>query len=263
MKKRFVFSLCLLLFTSTKVAAIEPIDSLGEGVLQQAHFLPDGTILRVMRDRIEIVNPDTNTVIDKFAEGLDWVRVTLSPDGAWLAIAIDLGGTTKPVIEIWEIATRKLMRRLEPRFDRVSLVAFSLTLPLLAVTYRDQIHLWNWKDNDLLGEMTGERRPSNSCYSRSDDWGSGTSCSGPVGALSLAFSPDGNFLAVGSQRPDAEIWDVFTRKLVGHLEGHVDWVTHIAYSPDGRYIATARPEFIWIYLWDAQTRQLIRTLRNG
>ena len=88
------------------VATQKPIGSV-PGVLQQAHFLPDGTILRVMRDRIEIVNPDTNTVIDKFAEGLNWVGVTLSPDGAWLAIAIDLGGTTKPFIEIWEIETRK------------------------------------------------------------------------------------------------------------------------------------------------------------
>ena len=109
----------------------------------------------------------------------------------------------------------------------------------------------------------GERRPSNNCYSYSDDWGSGSSCSGPAGVLSLAFSPDGNFLAVGSQRPGAEIWDVFTRKLVGHLEGHVDWVTHIAYSPDSHYIATTRPRSTQVYLWNAQTRQLIQTWPNG
>ena len=51
MKKRLMLSLCLALFTSTMAVAVEPIGSLGEGVLQQAHFLPDGTILRVMRDR--------------------------------------------------------------------------------------------------------------------------------------------------------------------------------------------------------------------
>ena len=260
MKKRFVFSLCFTLLMSATVSAVEPIGSLGAGVLQQAHFLPDGTVLRVMADRIEIVNPDTNTVIDTFAEGLNWGRVTLSPDGAWLAIAIDLGGTTKPSIEIWEIATRKLMRRLELELDRIHMVAFSTAAPLIAVTYRDRIDLWNWKDNDYLGEMTGERRPAKNCYS----WGSsGGHCSGPPRALSLAFSPDGHSLVVGSQRPDAEIWDIFTRKLVGHLEGHVDWVTYVAYSPDGRYIATARPRSTQVYLWNAQTRQLIQTLPNG
>ena len=263
MKKRFVLSLCLTLFISTMAVAVEPIGSLGEGVLQQAHFLPDGTILRVMRDRIEIVNPDTNTIIDKFAEGLNWGRVTLSPDGAWLAITVYLGGTTKPSIEIWEIATRKLIRRLESTLERVHMVAFSTAAPLLAVTYRDQIDLWNWKDNDYLGEMTGERRPAKNCYSYSDSGGYGQSCLSPPGVRSLVFSPDGNSLVVGSQRPDAEIWDVATRELVGHLEGHVDWVTHVSYSPDGRYIATARPYSTRVYLWDVQTQQLIRTWRNG
>ena len=263
MKRLLILFLYLTLFTTARAAAIEPIGSLGEGFLHQAHFLPDGTILRVMRDRLEIVDPDTNAIIDRFAEGLNWGRVTLSPDGAWLAITVDLSGTTEPFIEIWEIATRKLIRRLEPRLDSVRMVAFSTAVPLLAVTSRDQIHLWNWDHNDYLGEMTGERRPSNSCYSYSDDGGSGSHCSGPAGALSLDFSPDGNFLAVGSQRPDAEIWDVSTRKLVGHLEGHVDWVTQISYSPDSRYIATARPRSTRVYLWDAHTRQLIQTLPNG
>ena len=259
MKKRFVFSLCFTLLTSATVSAVEPIGSLGAGVLQQAHFLPDGTVLRVMVDRIEIVNPDTNAIIDTFAEGLNWGEVTLSPDGVWMGITTYLDGTREPLIEIWEIATRKLIRRLEPRFDRVSLVAFSLTLPLLAVTSRDQIHLWNWEDNDYLGEMTGERRPAKDCYNVRR----GQHCTSPTRIRSLAFSPDGHFLVVGSHRPDAEIWEVATLKLVGHLEGHIDWVTHIVYSPNGRYIATARPESSWIYLWDAQTRQLIRNWRNG
>ena len=262
MKTVLILLLCLTL-SSGIFAAVEPIGSMGQGVLHQAHFLPDGTVLRVMADRIEIVNPDTNTVIDKFAEGLNWVRVTLSPDGAWLAIAIDLGGTTKPSIEIWEIATRKLMRRLELELDRIHMVAFSTAAPLIAVTYRDQIDLWNWKDNDYLGEMTGERRPAKNCYSYSDSGGYGQICLSPPGVRSLVFSPDGNSLVVGSQRSDAEIWNVSTRKLVGHLEGHVDWVTHVSYSPDGRYIATARPYSTRVYLWDVQTRQLIRAWRNG
>ena len=263
MKKRLILSLYLILFTSATVGAVEPVGSLGQGMLYQAYFLPDGSVLRVMAGHIEIVNPETNEIIDKFAEGLNWGRVTLSPDGAWMAIITDLDSTRGPFIEIWEVATRRLVRRLESRLDFVSLVAFSTAAPLLAVTYRDQIHLWNWEDNDLLGEMKGERRPSNTCYSYSDDWGSGSSCSGPAGVLSLAFSPDGNFLAVGSQRPGAEIWDVSTRKLVGHLEGHVDWVTHIVYSPDSRYIATTRPRSTQVYLWNAQTRQLIQTWPNG
>ena len=260
MKKRLILSLCFALFVSVTVGAVEPIGSLGESVLRQAHFLPDRTVLRVRADRIEIVNPDTNEVIDTFAEGLNWGDVTLSPDGRWLAITTDLDSTEKPFIEIWEIGTRKMIRRLESGLDWIGVVAFSTAAPLLAVTYRDQIHLWNWEDDEYLGEMTGERRPAQNCYS----WGSsGQSCSYPLTALSLVFSPDGNFLVVGSHRPDAEIWEVFTRTLAGHLEGHATWVSLVSYSPDGRHIATAEPESTRVYLWDAQTRQLIRDWPTG
>ena len=79
----------------------------------------------------------------------------------------------------------------------------------------------------------------------------------------MALSPDGRFLVVGSKRPDAEIWDLQTRLLVGHLKGHGGWVSDVAYSPDGRWIATSEPESPKVYLWNAQTRQLVRTWHNG
>ena len=256
MKKQLLLTLCLVWLTSGTFAAVEPIGSLGEGILRQAHFLPDGTVLRVMTDRIEIVNPNTNEIIDKFAEGLNWGEVTLSPDGVWMATVTDSDNTRKPLIEIWEIATRKPIHRWESEW-RPSVVAFSTAAPLVAVAFGDEIHLWNWNDNKYLGEMTGERRPKASCHRSL-----GHCFSLPISS-SLAFSPDGSLLLVGSQRPDMEIWDVSTRKLVGHLEGHVDWVAYVSYSPDGRFIAAARPASSWVYLWDAQTRQLIRTLWNG
>ena len=258
MKKRLILFLCLTLFASATLGAVEPIGSIGEGVLRQAHFLPDGTVLRVMVDRIEIVNPDTDEVIDKFAEGLNWAAVTLSPNGVWLAIPTYVDGTKDSLIEIWEIATRRLIQKLELK-SGAGLVVFSNAAPLLAISDRDQIHLWNWKNNEYLGEMIGERQKAKNCYSRT----SSQTCLSPPGTHTLVFSPDDRFLVVGSARPDAEIWEVSTRKLVGHLEGHADWVTHASYSFDGRYIATAEPDSTRVYLWDAQTRELMATVRSG
>ena len=43
----------------------------------------------------------------------------------------------------------------------------------------------------------------------------------------------------------------------------MDWVTKVAYSPDGQWIATTEVESTKVYLWNADTRQLARTLRNG
>ena len=259
--KQLLISLLCLALTSGVFAAGQPIGSLGNGFLQQAQFLPDGTILRVMANRIEIVDPNTSAVIEQFAEGLNWSEVTLSPDGTWLAVVTNPHRAGIHFIEIWEMVTRKQIRRWDARLDQINMVAFSPEAPLLAGVSRDQIHLWNWDTVEPLGRLEGVRRPARNCHVR--DNGNSRTCSSPPSIRSLAFSPDGRFLVVGSQRPDAEIWDVSTRKLVGHLEGHADWVSVVSYSPDGRFIATAEPESLRVYLWDAQRRQLIRDWLNG
>ena len=51
MIRQFVSSLCLTLLTSATVVAVEPIGSLGGVFLGQPRFLPDGTLLGVMRKR--------------------------------------------------------------------------------------------------------------------------------------------------------------------------------------------------------------------
>ena len=110
--------------------------------------------------------------------------------------------------------------------------------------------------------------PVDECYSRSGSnwsgsWSSSSCDDHAPHVFSIAFSPDDRFLVVGSKRPDAEIWDIETRKLSGHLEGHDGWVTEVVYSPDGQWIATTEVESAKVYLWNAETRQLVRTLRNG
>ncbi len=56
--------------------------------------------------------------------------------------------------------------------------------------------------------------------------------------LCLDFAPNGSLLAVGTGT-NLEIWDVSTASRIASLQGHADAVTHLAFSPDGRFIATA------------------------
>ena len=182
-------------------------------------------------------------------------------------------------------------------FDAV----FSPTDPVIAIhNGEDNIILWNWETDEILRGFTAERRPIEPCYSRSyirsgENWqiisntsttatdsnsGNFTQLSGSFSdsgetqhlrscddiapfILSMAFSPDGRFLVIGSKRPDAEIWNMETRQIVGHLEGHGGWVSAVCYSPDGRWIASTEPTSTTVYLWDAQTHQLIREWHSG
>jgi len=55
---------------------------------------------------------------------------------------------------------------------------------------------------------------------------------------SVAFSPDGRFIASGSDDTTVKLWEVSSGKLIRSLEGHQNWVRSVAFSPDRRFIAS-------------------------
>jgi WD40 repeat protein len=79
-----------------------------------------------------------------------------------------------------------------------------------------------------------------------------------IGAV--AFSPDGKYLAGAIQEDTtARIWDTATGRQVCSLQGHTGNVTRLAFSPDGRRLATASEDYT-AKVWKVDTGRELLTL---
>ena len=92
--------------------------------------------------------------------------------------------------------------------------------------------------------------------------------------MDVAFSPDGRLLATagggghetiqifvvsGSGDNQAWLWDPATGEQLRTLTGHTGAVYGVAFSPDGRLLATASRDKT-VLLWDPATGEQLRTL---
>jgi WD40 repeat protein len=78
------------------------------------------------------------------------------------------------------------------------------------------------------------------------------------------FSPDGKRLATvgeGSTTPRISVWDALTGQVIVTLQGHTSWVDRLAFSPDGKRLASSSNDQT-LRIWDLQTGQAIRTLKG-
>jgi RNA polymerase sigma factor (sigma-70 family) len=77
-------------------------------------------------------------------------------------------------------------------------------------------------------------------------------------AFRIAFSPEGKRIASAGSDGLVRIWSMATGEEVGRLGGHRGMAYAVAYSPDGKWIATGDEEDI--HLWDAATGKKVRKM---
>jgi WD40 repeat protein len=77
--------------------------------------------------------------------------------------------------------------------------------------------------------------------------------------LSVAFSPDGRYFALGNADNKVRIWQVEEYKALYICEDHQSWIAAVAFSPDSQTLASGSFDCT-IRLWDVETGQCRHTL---
>lgn len=175
--------------------------------------------------------------------------VCLSPDGQTL-----VSGSQDQTLKVWDVVSGQCLKTLKSHTRWIRSVALSPDGQTLVSGGADgTIHISALFDS--LDEEQGDRTLQ--------------AHGGPV--LSIVFHPNGQTFS--SSGTDAAIahWDAHTGQLISRMEGHQRWVRCLAYSPDGRMLASSsQDETIKLWPTDAltdgvQSRQILgsqpRTLR--
>ncbi|HEY7153701.1 MAG TPA: LamG-like jellyroll fold domain-containing protein, partial [Gemmataceae bacterium] len=251
--------------------------------------LSDSEIQAIRRQGIEgkSLRPPTRPLLADQTPLADFPRRSwifqLSPAGDMLAIS-DEGSK---VWRLEEPSTKKLIREFHGHEGAVEAVAFSADGRRAVTSGADKmLRLWDVQTGKMIGTRKVFRGPVVDIALSSDGKKAATAHGTPDAdmwnfeentgggyhnnrkAVSVAFSPDGRYLACGYDESDKEqdtllfLWPLFKNGNVLTFRGPAKAVKCIAFSPDGKYIAAgqATPDSV-VSLWEMATRRSVRQYR--
>src|SRR6266702_463272 len=165
--------------------------------------------------------------------------IAWSPDGKWIASAgIDC------TVQVWAADSMRKVCSYTRHSDKVTALAWSPARLLSSAGHSfliasasadSMVQVWRVPSKDIpVGKILLTSQSSSNTI------------------LTMAWSPDGEYIASGGANQMVEVWEVATGGTICTYHSHKFTVSAVAWSPDGTRIASASFDRT-VHIWDATT----------
>jgi WD40 repeat protein len=257
-----------------------------QGWIWSVVFSPDGRLLASGSNdtTVKLWDLATGECLHTFVGHQDELRsVAFSHDGRML-----VSGSKDRTIRLWDIQTGGHVKTLSGHQNWIWAMAFDPIHQIVASGGEDRtIRLWSLESGQCLKVIQGY---SNTLFSIAlvpapalnlanspvlvaggyfdrlvrlwqIDTGKFTSFKGHTDAIrAIAISPDGNYLAGGGSADSTiKLWSIQDGRCYCNLSGHTNEVWSVAFSADGRMLASGSTDRT-IRIWSTQTGECLQIL---
>lgn len=173
--------------------------------------------------RLEVWNTETGSLLLSAQDKGTFTSVQFRDDGRFI-----LTGAEDSSVSLWSATSGNKQGALKGCSSQVWDVAFRLDGSEVAAA-------GGWNDGLVMRWKAGPGTPIWSFKNPGEPF------------YSVAFSPDGALLAAGDRKAILRVWLLMTEELILELKDHRGWVTDLAFSSGGRFLAALAGQEIHIY----------------